>query len=90
MTEFAKTLLSKHYCRPGETVEGAFKRAADCFATDEEHSKRIQQYLQDEWFMFSSPILSNAILPGEKVKGLPISCFLTYVDDSIKGLCDHT
>ncbi|CAG0894729.1 unnamed protein product [Cyprideis torosa] len=40
--------------------------------------------------MFSSPILSNAPAAGETAKGMPISCFLTYVPDSIKGLCDHT
>jgi ribonucleoside-diphosphate reductase alpha chain len=90
MTEFSKTLLEKHYCRPGETVEQAFMRACECFSSNTEHADRLYKYLKDEWFMFSSPILSNAVLPGEKVKGLPISCFLTYVDDSIKGLCDHT
>ena len=90
MTELSKALLEKHYCRPGESISEAFKRASDCFATNSAHSSRLQKYLADEWFMFSSPILSNAILPGEKPKGLPISCFLTYVDDSIKGLCGHT
>lgn len=40
--------------------------------------------------MYSSPILSNAPAKGEKPKGLPISCFLTYVPDSIEGLCNHT
>jgi len=34
--------------------------------------------------------LSNAPLPGEKVKALPISCFLTYVPDSLEGLIDHS
>ena len=103
MTEFAKELLQKHYCRPGESIADAFKRACDCFATDHAHSVRLQQYLEEEWFMFSSPILSNAINISfdtsddlnrktylEKPKGLPISCFLTYVDDSIEGLCEHT
>ena len=90
MQDFAKELLKKHYCREGESIPEAFKRASDCFATDNLHSQRLQEYLKKEWFMFSSPILSNAILPGEKPKGLPISCFLTYVDDSVKGLCDHT
>jgi ribonucleoside-diphosphate reductase alpha chain len=40
--------------------------------------------------MFSSPILSNAPFPGEKAKALPISCFLSYVPDSLEGLIDHT
>ena len=90
MTEFATELLKKHYCREGESVEGAFIRACMCFGSNASHSDRLLSYLKNEWFMFASPILSNAVLPGEKAKGLPISCFLTYVDDSIKGLCAHT
>lgn len=90
MTEFAKELLTKHYCRPNESIEDAFKRACGCFGTDEAHSNRLLKYLKDGWFMFSSPILSNAILPGEKPKGLPISCFLGYVPDTIEGLAAHS
>ena len=90
MNEFAKTLLKKHYCRPNETIAEAFKRASDCYATNSAHSERLQDYLSKEWFMYSSPILSNAPLAGEAPKGLPISCFLTYVPDTINGLCDHT
>lgn len=101
MTEFSKELLKKHYARPNESIADAFKRACDCFGTNQAHSERLQDYLKDEWFMFSSPILSNAVnvawdLEGkhkayiEKPKGMPISCFLTYVPDSIEGLCNHT
>jgi ribonucleoside-diphosphate reductase alpha chain len=88
--DFAKKLLKKHYCRPNESIKEAFKRASDCFASNDLHSQRLQSYLEKEWFMYSSPVLSNAVLPGEKVKGLPISCFLTFVPDSIEGLCAHT
>jgi ribonucleoside-diphosphate reductase alpha chain len=35
--------------------------------------------------MFSSPILSNA-----NGNGMPISCFLTYVEDTVEGLIEHT
>lgn len=99
MTVFAEELLKKHYCREGETIEQAFIRACNCFGTNQEHSNRLQDYLKKEWFMFSSPILSNAIngvfddnrfIYTEQPKGLPISCFLGYVDDSIAGLCEHT
>lgn len=99
MTVFAEELLKKHYCREGETIEQAFIRACNCFGTNQEHSNRLQEYLKKEWFMFSSPILSNAIngvfdnnrfIYMEQPKGLPISCFLGYVDDSIAGLCEHT
>lgn len=99
MTEFSLKLLEKHYCRPGETVDEAFMRACKCFATDAAHSDRLFTYIKDEWFMFSSPVLSNAIdvvfegdrtIYMEEPKGMPISCFLTYAPDSIKGLCNHT
>lgn len=102
MTEFAQELLKKHYCRPDETIEEAFKRACNCFASDPKHSNRLYDYIDRGWFMFSSPILSNAVKTAwdtgdtfrkiyiEKPKGLPISCFKAYVPDSIKGLCEHT
>lgn len=90
MLDFAKELLKKHYCKPNETIADAFKRASDCFASNSAHSGRLQDYLRKEWFMYSSPILSNAPAEGEHAKGLPISCFLTYVPDSIEGLCNHT
>lgn len=90
MNEFAQQLLKKHYCRDNETVEQSFKRACDCFGSNRFHSERLLSYIKKQWFMFSSPILSNAIGYDEKVKGLPISCFVTYVPDTIEGLCDHT
>ena len=39
--------------------------------------------------MFSSPILSNAPLPGEKPRSQPISCFVSHVPDKIKPIIDH-
>lgn len=91
LSEFSKDLLSKHYCLEGETPQDAYARAAHCFSYgDHNLAQRVYDYVSKGWFMFSSPILSNAVADGEKPKGLPISCFLTYVDDSIQGLCDHT
>ena len=41
--------------------------------------------------MFASPVLSNAPdLTTGKNRGLPISCFLTYVPDTLEGLIEHT
>ena len=91
LTSFSKELLSKHYCKEGESPQDAFARASTCYSEgDTELAQRIYDYVSKRWFMFSSPILSNAVDEGEKPKGLPISCFLTYVDDSIEGLCEHT
>jgi len=91
LTSFSKELLDKHYCKDLESPQDAFARAANCYSYgDTRLAQRIYDYVSKGWFMFSSPILSNAVGIGEKPKGLPISCFLTYVDDSIQGLCDHT
>jgi len=92
MTEQAVKLLKDYYCRDDEsTPQEAFARAAVAFsAGDKKLAQRIYDAASNGWFMFSSPILSNAPLKGEKVKSLPISCFLTYVPDTLEGLIDHS
>ena len=47
--------------------------------------KDLYDYASKLWFMFSTPILSN----GGTTRGLPISCFLNYVEDSREGLTGH-
>jgi ribonucleoside-diphosphate reductase alpha chain len=74
-----------------DTPEDAFKRTADAFSFDDEKlAKRIYSYVDKNWFMFSSPVLSNAPEKEEHVRGLPISCFLGYVPDTLEGLIEHT
>ena len=63
----------------------AFARAAKAFADDDDHAQRLYDYASKLWFMFSTPILSN----GGTTRGLPISCFLNYVEDSREGLTNH-
>ena len=78
--------------QPGETTpDQAYARAAVAYSYgDMGLAQRIYDYASRGWFMFASPVLSNAPLPGDKPRGLPISCFLTYVPDSLTGLIDHT
>ena len=91
ITDQAMKLLTDYYCREKEpSPQYAFSRAATCYSPSKEFAQRIYDYVSKGWFMFASPVLSNAVLPGEKVKALPISCFLTYVPDSLEGLIDHT
>ena len=74
-----------------KTPDEAFKRTAYAFCGGNPHlAERIYSYIKKNWFMFSSPILSNAPEKDEKVRGLPISCFLGYVPDTLEGLIDHT
>jgi len=92
MTEQAVKLLKDYYCRDDEnSPQESFARAAVAYCYgDKELAQRIYDGASKGWFMFSSPVLSNAPLAGEKVKALPISCFLTYVPDTLEGLIDHS
>jgi len=92
LSDQAKKLLKDYYCREDETSpQMAFARAANAYSFDDKGlAQRIYDYASRGWFMYSSPVLSNAPLPKEKVKALPISCFLSYVPDSLEGLIEHT
>ena len=90
-TQAAK-LLKDYYCIEGEdSPQMAFARAAKAYCYgDTKFAQRIYNYVSNKWFMFASPVLSNAPKPNEKVKALPISCFLSYVPDTLEGLIEHT
>jgi len=98
LTDFSKKLLRDYYMQDHEeSPQESFARAAVAFSynhTNKEYdlllAQRIYDYAAKGWFMFSSPILSNAPMVGKKELGLPISCFLTYVDDSLEGLISHS
>ena len=92
LTDFSKNLLRDYYMNDNEeSPQESFARAAVAFSDGcMKLSQRIYDYASQGWFMFSSPILSNAPSPNETTRGLPISCFLTYVDDSLEGLISHS
>lgn len=89
---FAQDLLASFYLRSDETSpQQAFARAAEAYsAGDADLAQRLYDYASRGWFMFASPLLSNAPAAGEPWKALPVSCFLTYVPDTVQGLLDHT
>ena len=92
LSEQAKKLVEDYYCKDKETSpQQAYARAAVAYSYgDMDLAQRIYDYVSKGWFMYASPVLSNAPLPDEKAKALPISCFLTYVPDSLEGLIDHS
>ena len=58
---------------------------------DAELAQRLYDYVSNKWFMYASPVLSNAPNgESKKDKGMPISCFLTYVPDTLEGLIGHS
>ena len=79
LTSFGKKTLEDRYLLPGETFQGMFARISHAYADNEEHAQRLYDYMSNLWFMPSTPILSN----GGAERGLPISCFLNQVGDSL-------
>ena len=86
LSEFSiKTLEDRYLIGDEKSPQEAFARAAKCFSDNEAHAQRLYDYASKLWFMFSTPVLSN----GGSARGMPISCFLNYVDDSREGITDH-
>ena len=86
LSEFSiKTLNDRYLLKDEVSPQQAFARAALAFSDDEEHAQRLYDYASKLWFMFSTPILSN----GGTTRGMPISCFLNYVEDSRGGITSH-
>ncbi len=82
LTEFGKTTLQDRYLVAGESYQDMFARVATAYADDGEHAQRVYDYMSKLWFMPATPVLSN----GGADRGLPISCFLNAVDDSLEAI----
>lgn len=82
LTEFGKETLQDRYLLPGESYQDLFARVAAAYADDQAHAQRLYDYISRLWFMPATPVLSN----GGTGRGLPISCYLNSVDDSLEGI----
>lgn len=82
-----KRFLEKGYLVNGQTAKERFKFIAD---TAEKRlgisgfSEKFYDYFQRGWFSLASPILANYGLD----RGLPISCFGSYIGDSVEEIMD--
>ncbi len=77
--------LKESYMREDEiSPQERFAYVSKAFGSNEEHSQRLYEYSSKHWLSYSTPILSF----GRSKRGLPISCFLPYLDDSAEGLVD--
>jgi ribonucleoside-diphosphate reductase alpha chain len=90
LTEFGKATLTDRYLLPGERFQDMFARVA-CANSDEilfgqgnGHAQRLYDYISKLWFMPATPVLTNS---GVK-RGLPISCFLNLVGDSMESIAE--
>ena len=75
--------LKESYMKDDErSPQERFAFVSTAFGSNPEHSQRLYEYSSKHWLSYSTPILSF----GRSKRGLPISCFLPYLDDSAEGL----
>ena len=84
LTAFGKATMRDRYLLPGESFQGLFARVAESYGDNPAHAQRLYDYMSRLWFMPATPILSN----GGLERGLPISCFLNAVGDSLGDIVD--
>ncbi len=78
--------LQESYMKEDEdSPQQRFAFVSKSFASNDEHAQRLYDYSSKHWLSYSTPILSF----GRSNKGLPISCFLNYINDTAEGLVEN-
>jgi ribonucleoside-diphosphate reductase alpha chain len=84
--ELGRLRLKESYMREDETSpQERFAYVSSKFGSNPEHAQRLYDYSSKHWLSYSTPILSF----GRSKRGLPISCFLNYIEDTAEGLVDN-
>jgi ribonucleoside-diphosphate reductase alpha chain len=78
--------LEESYMRDDETSpQHRFAYVSTAFASNLEHAQRLYDYSSKHWLSYATPILSF----GRSKRGMPISCFLNFIDDTAEGLVEN-
>ena len=78
--------LEESYMREDETSpQHRFAYVSTTFASNLEHAQRLYEYSSKHWLSYATPILSF----GRSKRGMPISCFLNFIDDTAEGLVEN-
>ena len=78
--------LQESYMKEDETSpQHRFAFVSKTFGSNPEHAQRLYEYSSRHWLSYSTPILSF----GRSKRGMPISCFLNYIEDTAEGLVDN-
>ena len=84
--ELGKIRLKESYMKDDEeSPQERFAYVSSKFGSDPEHAQRLYEYSSKHWLSYSTPILSF----GRSKRGLPISCFLNYIEDTAQGLVQN-
>ena len=84
--ELGRIRLRESYMRDDEvSPQERFAYVSSAFGSNPEHAQRLYDYSSRHWLSYSTPILSF----GRSKRGLPISCFLNFIEDTAEGLVDN-
>jgi len=84
--ELGMIRLKESYLRDDETSpQERFAYVSSKFSSNPEHAQRLYEYSSKHWLSYATPILSF----GRSKLGLPISCFLNYIEDTAAGLVNN-
>jgi ribonucleoside-diphosphate reductase alpha chain len=78
--------MKESYLRDDETSpQHRFAFVSKQFGTNPEHAQRLYEYASRHWLSYATPVLSF----GRSKRGLPISCFLNFIEDTAEGLVEN-
>ena len=80
-----KRLKESYMKEDEESPQQRFAFVSKSFSSNQEHAQRLYEYSSKHWLSYSTPILSF----GRSKRGLPISCFLNYIEDTAEGLVEN-
>ena len=80
-----KRLKESYMKEDEESPQHRFAFVSKSFSSNPEHAQRLYEYSSKHWLSYSTPILSF----GRCKRGMPISCFLNYIEDTAEGLVDN-
>ena len=84
--ELGRIRLKESYMADGEeSPQERFAFVSSKFASDKFHAQRLYEYSSKHWLSYATPILSF----GRSKRGLPISCFLNFIEDTAEGLVEN-
>lgn len=85
LNENSRAFLDRGYLAEGQTAEDRIRVIADTaekYLQRDGFSDRFYEYMSKGWISLASPVWSNFGID----KGLPISCFGSYVDDNMGSI----
>lgn len=84
--ELGKLRLKESYMKDDEvSPQERFAYVSSMFSSNPDHAQRLYEYSSQHWLSYATPILSF----GRSKRGLPISCFLNYIEDTAEGLVEN-